>query len=118
MDIVGNRHRQSSKRRKHEAFKFNNCRFLCTVCNRVFSQARHGCGEIRRDYLLALLHFDKGGKMKDITFCSSVDCPSKECKIKVLNNKFEDGELISMADFSGTCRFYIGWIANKVKEKT
>lgn len=56
--------------------------------------------------------------MKDITFCSSVDCPSKECKIKVLNNKFEDGELISMADFSGTCRFYIGWIANKVKEKT
>ena len=64
------------------------------------------------------VHNRSGGNMKDITFCASPDCPSKECEKKVLNNKFEDGELISVADFSGTCRFYIGWIANKVKEKT
>ncbi len=54
--------------------------------------------------------------MKDITYCSSTDCPSRECKIKVLNNKFEPGEIISMADFSRTCRFYIGWLINRIEE--
>lgn len=47
--------------------------------------------------------------MRDVTFCSSTDCPSKECRLKVLNNKFEPGEIISMADFSNVCRFYEGW---------
>lgn len=50
--------------------------------------------------------------MKDITYCTSTDCPPKECKIKVLNNKFQPGEIISMADFSGVCRFYIGWLVS------
>lgn len=54
--------------------------------------------------------------MKDITYCSSTDCPSKECKIKVLNNKFKPGEIISMADFSGQCRFYIGWLLEKIED--
>ena len=51
--------------------------------------------------------------MADITYCASADCPSKDCKRKVTNNNFEPEELISVADFSGTCRFYIGWIAHK-----
>lgn len=55
--------------------------------------------------------------MKDITFCSSTDCPSKECKIKILNNTFEVGDLISIADFSGTCRFYIGWMVSGAKQE-
>lgn len=50
---------------------------------------------------------------RDITFCSSTDCPSKECKIRVLNQKFPPGTIISMADFSGTCRFYIGWLVDR-----
>lgn len=54
---------------------------------------------------------------KDITYCASADCPSKECKIKVTNNKFDPGEIISMADFSGVCRFYIGWVAYKVSRE-
>lgn len=53
--------------------------------------------------------------MADITYCSSADCPSKDCKRKVTNNNFESEELISVADFSGTCRFYIGWIAHEVE---
>lgn len=53
--------------------------------------------------------------MKDITYCSSTDCPSKECRIKVLNNKFQPGEIISMADFSGVCRFYIGWLVDELE---
>lgn len=54
--------------------------------------------------------------MKDITYCTSTDCPSEECKIKLLNNKFQSGEIISMADFSGTCRFYIGWLVSEIEE--
>ena len=54
--------------------------------------------------------------MRDITYCTSTDCPSTECKIKVLNNKFQPGAVISMADFSGTCRFYIGWLLDKIRE--
>ena len=50
--------------------------------------------------------------MNDITYCSSTDCPSKECKIKVFNNTFAPGDLISMSDFSGVCRFYIGWLVS------
>ena len=55
--------------------------------------------------------------MKDITYCSSADCPSKECKIRAQNQKFPPGTIISMADFSGTCRFYIGCILNQITEE-
>lgn len=54
--------------------------------------------------------------MKDITFCSSTDCPSKDCRIKLLNNKFDPGEIISMADYSGVCRYYIGWLVAELGE--
>lgn len=54
--------------------------------------------------------------MKDITYCASVDCPSKDCKIKILNNKFEPDEVVSMADFSETCRYYMGWLVEKAEE--
>lgn len=53
--------------------------------------------------------------MKDITYCTSIGCPSKECRIKVANNRFQPGDIISMADFSGTCRFYIGWMVDKIE---
>lgn len=54
--------------------------------------------------------------MKDVTYCASVDCPSTECKIKLKNNDIPDGTIISMADFSGTCRFYIGWLLEKIED--
>lgn len=54
--------------------------------------------------------------MKDITYCSAKECPSTECKIKLTNNHFEPHEIISMADFAGTCRFYIGWILSEMGE--
>lgn len=55
--------------------------------------------------------------MRDITYCSSTDCPSRECKIRVLSQKFEPGEIFSMSDFSGTCRFYTGWIVAQAEEE-
>ena len=53
--------------------------------------------------------------MRDITYCISADCPSKDCKIKVTNNKFKPGEIVSMADFSGVCRYYIGWLIDEIE---
>lgn len=55
--------------------------------------------------------------MKDITYCASTDCPSTDCKIKLCNNKFKAGDIISMADFSGVCRFYIGWLVSEIEEE-
>lgn len=55
--------------------------------------------------------------MRDVTFCTSLDCPSKDCKIRITNNKFEPHEIISMADFSGVCRYYIGWLLIHEEEK-
>lgn len=52
---------------------------------------------------------------KDITYCTATECPSKECKIKIANNKFEPHETISMADFAPVCRFYIGWVVSKTE---
>lgn len=54
--------------------------------------------------------------MKDITYCSSVACPSEDCKIKLKNIDIPVGTIISMADFSGTCRFYIGWILSEIED--
>ena len=59
---------------------------------------------------------ETGGRMKDITYCASADCPSTDCKIKLCNNKFKPGDIISMADFSGVCRFYIGWLVDEIEE--
>ena len=55
--------------------------------------------------------------VKDITYCSSKDCPSKDCERKLSNNEFKEGELISVADFSGVCQYYIGWVVSEVKKE-
>ena len=54
--------------------------------------------------------------MKDITYCASTDCPSTECRIRIKNTHFPPGTVISMADFSGVCRFYIGWVLSKIED--
>ena len=55
--------------------------------------------------------------VKDVTYCNSKDCPSKDCSIKVSNNDFKAGDIVSMADFSGVCRYYIGWLISEVEEE-
>ena len=54
--------------------------------------------------------------MRDITYCYGYDCPSEKCPIRVTNNKFEPHELISIADFRGECRYYIGWVVRGLEE--
>lgn len=55
--------------------------------------------------------------MLDITYCTSTDCPSKDCKIKVISKEFKPKQIISMADFSCVCRYYIGWALSKIEDE-
>ena len=55
--------------------------------------------------------------MLDITWCASPDCPVKDCKVHVRNCPHKKGEklIISVADFSGTCRAYVSILLDEVK---
>ena len=58
--------------------------------------------------------------MNDITWCVSPDCPSKDCKIHIRNLPKPKGDeklIVSMADFSGVCRYYIGWVLSEVEHE-
>lgn len=53
----------------------------------------------------------------DITYCSNAGCPFKECgrHPAVLQEvrRLHIGATVSVADLSGTCRDYIGWLAER-----
>ena len=55
--------------------------------------------------------------MTDVTWCVSKDCPSEDCRIHIRQCKAEPGELVSMADFSGQCRYYIGWVLEQIESE-
>lgn len=46
--------------------------------------------------------------MTDVTWCTNVKCPAKDCRIHVRN--CHSPWPVSMADFSAECRYYIGWV--------
>lgn len=47
----------------------------------------------------------------DITFCDTADCPFTECMRHSENLKGKDKHtIVSMANFGGVCRKYIGWL--------
>lgn len=56
----------------------------------------------------------------DIAYCSNSRCPFKRCEIHpvVLRKLQKDypGRMVSVADYSGTCREYIGWLTSKTEE--
>ena len=53
----------------------------------------------------------------DITYCANQGCPFRKCEIHpaALRKTQENypGRTVSIADYSGTCREYIGWLAEK-----
>lgn len=50
----------------------------------------------------------------DITYCANDACPFKDCDNHVSKaTRFPSGTYVSVADFSGTCRRYISWLANE-----
>ena len=56
----------------------------------------------------------------DIAYCVNSGCPFKGCEIHpaALRKLQKDypGRMVSVADYSGTCREYIGWLAGKMEE--
>jgi len=55
------------------------------------------------------------GDMKDITYCSNISCPFNDCDRHPKQLKGKAG-IASFADFAGTCRRYISWLVDEVKE--
>lgn len=54
--------------------------------------------------------------MNDLTWCCSPDCPVK-CEQHITNYPIKDvSELVSIADFSGVCREYIGRVLAQVED--
>ena len=54
----------------------------------------------------------------DVTYCAYKDCPFKDCESHLIHTKdFPVGTLASVADYSGTCRRYIGWLVDKVSKE-
>lgn len=55
--------------------------------------------------------------MKDITYCSATDCTNRKCERHATNLKgMPKDETVSVADFAGVCRYYIGQIVERMKE--
>jgi hypothetical protein len=56
--------------------------------------------------------------MGDITYCSCIVCVNKECERHLSNLlKLEKTQVVSIADFSGVCRDYIGQLVDAAFER-
>lgn len=54
----------------------------------------------------------------DVTYCDNAGCPFKDCEIHLVHTKkFPVGTMISVANYSGTCRQYIGWLVDEVSKE-
>ncbi len=55
----------------------------------------------------------------DITYCANDSRPFKDCDNHVSKaTRFPSGTYVSVADFSGTCRRYISWLADSERNKS
>lgn len=52
--------------------------------------------------------------MSDITYCINDDCPFEECARHPCRLQGKEG-YVSIANFAGTCRDYIGWLIKEIK---
>ena len=56
--------------------------------------------------------------MADITYCSCIVCVNKECERHPSNIcKLKDTQYVSIANFGGVCRDYIGQVVDAVFER-
>ena len=58
--------------------------------------------------------------MADITYCTNTDCPFKKCEryfTKASEAAIQGKGYISIADFSGVCRDYIGYLVDEAVKK-
>ena len=58
--------------------------------------------------------------MADITYCTNKDCPFKKCErhySKASRAALIGTGYVSVADYSGVCREYIGYLVDKSSKK-
>lgn len=58
--------------------------------------------------------------MADITYCVNSDCPFKDCErhlSKIAEAQKEGKSYVSVANYDGVCREYIGYLVERGGEK-
>ena len=54
----------------------------------------------------------------DVTYCAYKDCPFNDCESHLTHTKtFPIGTMISVADYRGACRRYIGYLVDKASKE-
>ena len=53
----------------------------------------------------------------DITYCTYAGCPFKDCERHLTRLEKQTNRTVSIADFRGTCRLYIGLLIDEVREE-
>lgn len=54
----------------------------------------------------------------DVTYCDNAECPFKDCESHIVHTKkFPVGTMVSLANYAGTCRQYIGWLVNEASKE-
>ena len=57
-------------------------------------------------------------EMADITYCDNTDCPNKKCDrhpTKISRAAIDGRGYVSVANFGGTCRWYLGYLLEKIQ---
>lgn len=53
----------------------------------------------------------------DITYCAAGDCSNKECERHLERLEGYGKNYVSIANFSGICRYYIAEVLRKIEEE-
>lgn len=53
----------------------------------------------------------------DITFCIYAGCPFKDCESHLTHLEKQTNRTVSISDFRGTCRRYIGLLVDELSEE-
>lgn len=53
----------------------------------------------------------------DITYCANGECPYTDCERHLSKVEPETNRAISIANLSGVCRLYIGYLVDEVRKE-
>ncbi len=57
--------------------------------------------------------------VRDITYCANESCPFSDCLRNLEQLRGENGSvIISLADFGGVCRRYLGHLVGEISEES
>lgn len=53
----------------------------------------------------------------DITYCCNSECPFKDCERHLNKIDQQTHRTVSISNFDGVCRRYIGWLVDEVRKE-